>query len=386
MDFKKLKYLLRFAYNKIGLNTAKDGTFVFSVHKALRQTFFLIRNPHSLFFRKKQSNIAIIVRGGIGDHIIASRCIRDLFALIGPQKFDLYCGRVFCGKWIFGENPLVTGIFDERQIKSTALAYDITVDISQFARVYLRNPTTAPEQWKNLYRISEKHYADFKLEIDNFPFLDSHEAEKLLINGIKRYNSPHYFLGLPYGGHRHEIPSTPSNYFTESNFPYITIHNGFDKTLATPTASSTKTYPYYEQVVHLLKVNYPDIKIVQLGVSESSTPIAGVDYSLLDKTTLNESAHIISKALLHIDNEGGLVHIASCFEKTSCVVFGPTSYGFFSYPENINIRPEFCGNCWWFTTDWVTKCPRGFSSPKCLESIPPQIIFEGISKYLKSIQ
>lgn len=383
MILKTLKYLLRSAYNKIGLNTANDGTIIFWLHKTLRLFYFFIRTPLALFSKKEISNIAIIMRGGIGDHLIASRFLRDLFAYIGPQQFDLYCGRGFCGKWIFGNNPQVTGIYDERLINENNAPYDVIIDISQFARVYLHNAANSSKKWGHLHKLSEKHYHEFKLEIDNFPFLDSHQAAKLALLDVKRYRSAHYFLELPYGGHRLDIPVAAPGCFDASQFPYITVHNGFDKTLATPTASSTKTYPHYDKVVKLIKVAFPNLKIVQIGVAETSTPIRGVDISLLDKTTLSESAYIIKSALLHIDNESGLVHLASCLETKACVLFGPTAIKFFGYESNINLKSGICGNCWWLTSTWIEKCPRNEKIPSCLDQLKPETVFEAVAPYIR---
>jgi ADP-heptose:LPS heptosyltransferase len=120
---------------------------------------------------------------------------------------------------------------------------------------------------------------------------------------------------------------------------------------------------------------------VQLG-SSSSIPISGVDINLIDKTTIEEAAGLIKHALLHIDNEGGLVHVARCLGVRSCVVFGPTPAEYFGYPENINFRPLECGGCWWINETWMDQCPRGFDIPKCMESHLPATIASAISSAL----
>ncbi len=117
----------------------------------------------------------------------------------------------------------------------------------------------------------------------------------------------------------------------------------------------------------------PDLVFVQIGAA-TSTPIPAVDYDLISQTSLAQAAGLIRDAAFHLDNESGLVHIASCYGTQSCVVFGPTPLAYFGYLENINIPPATCGNCWWITETWMDRCPKGLPSPICMETAPSKIV------------
>jgi ADP-heptose:LPS heptosyltransferase len=155
---------------------------------------------------------------------------------------------------------------------------------------------------------------------------------------------------------------------------YITIHNGFDTTEVIHRGSSTKTYPHFGEVIKILRRSIPEFKFVQLGAA-TSVPIEGVDLNLISKTNLAEAAGLIRGAAIHIDNESGLVHIASCFGTLACVVYGPTNPDFFHYPGNGQVRPMICGGCWWITKDWLSRCPRG-EEPICMHGQPPKNVAE----------
>jgi hypothetical protein len=229
-------------------------------------------------------------------------------------------------------------------------------------------------------------YTKYWLLIDKHPRLDGYLAEVAVRYDFKRINFLQGMSEIPYGGHdlllRTDIQAMSR--FGLQGKKIVTIHNGFDQQEGNRIGIATlptKSYPHFGRVVAMVHAQYPDITIVQLG-SATSVSIEGVDYNLLGKTTMEESAEIIRNAVLHIDGESGLVHMAACFGTLSCVVFGPTSYDYFSYPDNINIKPSFCGNCWWMTEDWLKECPRGFAEARCLSEQPPEIVAGTIADYL----
>lgn len=101
------------------------------------------------------------------------------------------------------------------------------------------------------------------------------------------------------------------------------------------------------------------------------------------KTSIFETAYIISKSKFLISDEGGLVHVAKAVKKKSIVLFGPTQKWFFSYSENINLRGNyndclFCNNQ---SSYWGIKCVKNTSnSPYCvaLEMLKPETIAKEI--------
>lgn len=161
---------------------------------------------------------------------------------------------------------------------------------------------------------------------------------------------------------------------------YITVQRG-----ATPGIKGDKSpkiwpYEYYTTLIDLLHAVYPQKKIVQLGKSDNSRRIYGVDVDLLDKTGWPELAVILENAWLHIDGECGMVHLrASLTEKPSVVIFGSTSRSFYGYDFNINLRSSCCKDgCARQKSNWQSKCAKDYDEPKCLTDIKPSTVLNAI--------
>jgi hypothetical protein len=121
----------------------------------------------------------------------------------------------------------------------------------------------------------------------------------------------------------------------------------------------------------------PHLIFVQVGAG-TSEKITECDIDLIGETTLSEVAGLLSKAAFHIDNEGGLVHLARCYGVRCGVVFGPTPADYFAYPGNVNISPPICGNCWWMTRTWMDACAKGYSAPRCMVEQDPALVADRI--------
>ncbi|WAW00359.1 hypothetical protein NB636_02695 [Oxalobacter aliiformigenes] len=137
-----------------------------------------------------------------------------------------------------------------------------------------------------------------------------------------------------------------------------------------------------------LKLSFPDIKIVQLGVShERCESMQNIDINLIEKTTLPDIAALLKNAWLHIDCEGGLVHLRHALKGgKSVVIFGPTSPSFFGYSENINIRSDLCKYpCEWLTENWQKKCIRKSNKHICMKSINADIVMNKILEIFQPI-
>ena len=162
---------------------------------------------------------------------------------------------------------------------------------------------------------------------------------------------------------------------------YLTIHDGYDVQYhARVSGSSTKQWPisYWNELVRLIKEQYPQIKLTQVG-SKTGREITGVDECKLNQTTITECFNILRGSSLHIDGDSGLVHAATRMNTPCVVIFGPTPDYFYSYPQNINLRSSRCKEaCYWTKPEWMNKCPIGFSYPKCMSDITPDQVMEKI--------
>jgi SAM-dependent methyltransferase len=105
---------------------------------------------------------------------------------------------------------------------------------------------------------------------------------------------------------------------------------------------------------------------------------------LLRQTTLHQAAWALKFSMLHIDTDSGLVHMAQAVHTKALVMFGPTDAALYSHDGNIVLRAGTCGECWWSTPDWLSRCPRGLPSPACMEAIAPALVVAEAVRFLQS--
>ena len=185
------------------------------------------------------------------------------------------------------------------------------------------------------------------------------------------------------------IPNNGNNILKKYNLSkkkYITINRSCD--INNKDSESLKLWPVknFNELTLLLKSKYPEIPIIQLGYSsERCKTISNTDINLIGKTNFAEVMALLNNSFLHIDGEGGLVHLRHFLcEKPSVVLFGPTSPQNRGYSENINIRNtncqcEFCE--WIIGENWQSYCIKsGTSNPLCMHSISPSMVMEKIEK------
>lgn len=161
---------------------------------------------------------------------------------------------------------------------------------------------------------------------------------------------------------------------------YITVQRG-----ATPGSflkGSPKLWPvrHYEKLIQLLKIIYPEKKIVQVGEEKNSERLSSVDIGLLGKTSWEQVGYLLDNAWLHIDGECGMVHFREALMAgPSVVLFGPTPIEFYGYEDNINIRSDGCPHwCARLTDSWLERCARGFETPPCMDKIMPETVMKQI--------
>jgi hypothetical protein len=333
--------------------------------------------------------IAIMSTGGIGDHIIAARFLRDLIAAAGPFRFDVYCNGKAVGDWVFGS---LDGLVAVHGLDTAPPGWKHRYPLCLHVSNALRLISVRPEGLRGLGRpglervveaITEKTGPFLDLVNAHYPHLDSHLARFAGFVDRDRYGVCHWMADVPSGGLRLDLPvdALPAAVAALGARPWITVHNGYDTDGHIEGELCTKVYPHFERLVDALHRRFPGFTVVQVG-TVTSTPIAGVDIDLLDATTLPELAAVIRGSALHIDGESGVVHIAACLGVRSCVVFGPTSWSYFGYRDNINLAPLACGDCWWTEWDWRQRCIRGDAVPRCVASTSPERIVEAIAAHL----
>ncbi len=333
--------------------------------------------------------VAVKITGGLGDRLVVARFLRDLASACGPVHFDVFARHVDQTRWLFSGLEQLRACYEETAFDHVRSAYDAALLINQFV---ILEPGTAT--FKHLARYPALLQAltaiqQFRPSIDvfvkNYPFMDNFLAQKAIFANRTRADFLHQMAGLPYGGDEQppRIDVEAPLRFGLAPGSIITINNGFDQDFVVTGKRATKCYPHFDAVVQLLRATWPDLRFVQIG-SRTSEPLASVDVDLVGRTSLPEVAAIIASAVLHIDNEGGLVHLARSLGVVSAVVFGPTPAAYFGYAANINIEPPFCGGCWWIDRRWMDQCPRGFAEARCMSEQPPDSVAARVTAYLQA--
>ncbi|VVM06579.1 FkbM family methyltransferase [Methylacidimicrobium tartarophylax] len=332
--------------------------------------------------------LGIRITGGVGDSVVVARFLRDMAHwLDGKVCFRIRPSGPRNIGFLFSALP--EALLDSEPEEAREAA-DAELTINQFiflnpeqvsweavgrkSSAFLRWVAEAEERAKEIAKYRERH-----------PFLDGAHANLAALRGIRRENSLHAQCGIPYGGPLFPL-ALPAEVPAASGLEpgtYLTLHDGWDPHFPIDGPRPTKAYPpeRWGELAKKLRERIPGICLVQIG-GEASPPIVGVDWDLRGKTTLAESVAILAGARLHVDSESGLVHLASCVGTRCAVLFGPTNIDFFGYPGNINIPPQVCGNCWWSTDSWMSRCPRGLPGSPCMESIDPTRVAEAIATAL----
>lgn len=146
---------------------------------------------------------------------------------------------------------------------------------------------------------------------------------------------------------------------------------------------------YYKTLIDQLKASYPNITIVQIGEGEDM--LENADINLLNKTSLSEVCALLKNALIHIGTEGGLIHLIYFLNNTGVLLAGTTSSDYYYYESNINLHSDFfvkeCKkDCVWMGKNWPFICIKNMNStPKCMEMLYPEQVFEKIFEHIENL-
>lgn len=349
-------------------------------------------------------HIGFKCRGGLGDILIALNYIHAIReSITSPNiSIDIYAhtNLDMVKSLLPCESNFVDHVFLDKDIADNGNdKYDLFVYLNRFPDVRRRSMDKIYKFAPNLIEFVQ---ACERYRIFNRRFYDSHICDGLAndvseILGKKRIQQPDiyelfgitekfgYELSLRIGKER-------TDYFEGLGLEskkYITIHRGTD---TRQVKNSVKLWPFefYQTLINYIKSNFPQVLIVQLGVSQDRCPSFDcVDVNLVGKTTNEDMKFLLKNSYLHIDNEGGNVHLRHALNGGSSVVlFGPTSPAFYGYDENLNLRGKGCPiPCEWILNEWQGKCPKGkhYTKLPCMLSMTPEMVFREIEPILKQI-
>lgn len=342
---------------------------------------------------KKEGVISVAMRygSGLGDAIIQKGFFTELSRLSSRVLVDIYCPKAkeYLNSFYSDCSSYNVGVNDGGGLYvGNSRNYDLALSVVSIVRVDHVNESILreyPDFYEVIMRLCKK-MEEYKLEVLPFRNFGTHirRMQFLKKNCYTSFNYTDDFhvkresIFIP-------IDMDKQNAFNELSFgDYITINYGTGMSTSGNRDTISKQWPfsYYEKFVELFKKAHPKVEIVQLGDS-SADRVSGADRYIFG-ADMELVKYILLNTLLHIDCEGGLVHLASQLGTKCIVLFGPTQVDYFGYPNNINIISDKCHGCYGLY-DTAYKCARSLNEPECMYSITPETVMKHTDAYLHSL-
>ncbi len=343
-----------------------------------------------------QMNVGFLLKGGLGDIVVIANYIYKFRQKYGYEnlRIDVFIHNSYnSAKVVLYDGHIIDHLYPEQGYENSFREYDVFMEISRYPDVKKRDlkkmELMMPELLEYVY-LCERFRSENSRFFTHAGITDGQSAMVSIINNKKRIHQPdvYGFLGVQ-EEYEYDIPAMEDEYEFLADLDlksrrFITINRGVDTNY---TKSSIKLWPqfYYNTLVRLLKKKYPDIVLVQLGSSyERCQTLEGIDLDLIGKTNLEQVKVLLKHSLVHIDGEGGMVHLRHALKGgRSVVMFGPTSSEFFGYSENENIVGNGCDTwCEWAVNNWQEGCLRGYSNAPCMLSIIPEKVMLSVDKII----
>lgn len=334
--------------------------------------------------------ISFYPTGGFGDYIISSKLLDEIFKIV-PCKIDVYCENVTFGKAVYEGREKVE-IFPINTFYSQMWKYDLALKVEHFIHIEKQNANKIakinPIFMDKLNKLGHG-YRTYYPDVEQQWFRENIHFRRCEIKGINRWTELSHEGIFKIEDQKTWIPMREEykkrlQELGLNEKKYITLNRGADS--MGRSKMQTKVWPleHYNDFVMLFKNQYPDIEIVQVGAS-GNAKIRGVDKYILGES-LEVTKWILKGSILHLDCEGGLVHLATQLDTKCAVVFGPTPKHFYEYPQNINMVYEGCNNCMGTHPEWAFECYKGLSEPECMYKVTPEIVMKNIKSYMDSIR
>ncbi len=395
-----LKYTVKKTFSRIKSKLSSKDSAKSEV-KSVRQSADnskTILNNDILNLSTNEVNVGFLLKGGLGDLVVAANFLFKFREKYGYEnlRLDVFIHNSYgSAKVVFYPGTVINNLYKEEEYFIKRFRdYDLFIELSRYPDVKRRNDRKMAEMMPELLEyvyLCERFRAENKRYFSNPGITDGQAAMLSIIKGKKRIHQLdiYGFFGVR-EEYEYPIPvmEDDEEYLKDLGLygrRYITLHRGVD---TNQTKNSVKLWPeaYYDLLATMIKEKYPDIVLVQIGVSyDRCKTIKGIDVDLIEKTNLEQIKALLKHSLIHIDGEGGMIHMRHALKGgRSIVLFGPTSADFFGYSENINLVGNGCKTwCEWSVQDWQNSCMRGKRLAPCMASLIPETVMDAVDKILK---
>lgn len=381
---KRLKYIGQ----KVADRT-KDSFYNFTHAQLIRNMVdgteldLIKREP----FDKDLILIAFYPTGGFGDYIISSKLLDELLLSV-PCRIDVYCENMVFGQAIYGTRPGVQ-ILPYDCLHGNRMIYDLLLRVEHFVHILSWNAHHASKvcpEFVDKIRALGRSMNRIRPEIEQQWFREGMHFRRCQFLGVNRWTELRHGSVFQIADQYTYVDLKPEYLERISELKladeqYITVNRGADS--MGRSTMQTKVWPqeYYNEFVALFKVKYPNIKVIQLGTANNAK-IKGVDKYVLGES-MEVTKWVLRGSRLHIDCEGGLVHLATQMATKCIVLFGPTPSHMYAYPTNINLVSDKCSNCMGTHPDWAFACYKGLRDPECMYSLMPAYVMQHADAYLE---
>lgn len=344
-----------------------------------------------------QINVGFLLRGGLGDMVVSANYLYKFRQKYSDEnlRIDVFSHNSFnSAKVVLYDGNVIDNLYKEEGFEKRFHDYDVFFDLSRYPNLKRRNDKKIAAMMPELFEyihLSERYRSENARFFTKAGITDGQSAMLSVIKGKKRINQPDIFefFGIT-EKYEYEIPLMEDelDYLKDIDLAdrkFITINRGVDTNY---TSNSIKMWPlsYYNILIALLKKKYPDLVLVQLGASHDRCPaFENIDIDMVGKTNLEQVKVLLKHSLVHIDNEGGMVHLRHALGGgKSVVIFGPTSADFFGYSENENLVGNGCDTwCEWAVSSWQGGCLRGFHTAPCMASVTPEMVMDAVDRIIE---
>ncbi len=350
-------------------------------------------------------HIAIIFYGGLGDYIIGKNWLYHLneYVDLSQARIDAYFseGALENAQAVFSDSDLIREIYpvDTTNPDLVSGDYQLVMSFSIFPMVRYMDPQSLfirshklYEYVCDLWKFGAEHYVrgffaspDFYKTVSSlfraFPGMKYHA----LYDVLKNLNEPEeYHCSYP-------INIDENSYLEDLGLEkgkYITVNTGANAEYLRKPSTRTWQYSNWISLISILRERIPDdYKIVRMGLATSESVETEADIDLCGRTSVEQAKVLLKNARLHIDYEGGLVHLRHVLDGgASVVLHGPTSIERYGYQENIPIRSVECPKaCEWSCRDWLVICHNNEKPNACMQTISAEDIAKCVLSELENI-
>lgn len=401
-----LKYTIKKTFRRIGERRARkkaEKLALKNFNNSTVNTTVCAPKPTSapaedkLNLSSNQINVGFLLRGGLGDMVVSANYLYKFRQKYSDEnlRLDVFSHNSFnSAKVVLYDGIVIDNLYKEEGFEKRFHDYDIFFDLSRYPNLKRRNDKKIAAMMPELFEyihLSERFRSENARFFTKAGITDGQSAMLSVIKGKKRINQPdiYEFFGVT-EKYEYEIPLMEDelDYLKDIDLAdrkFITINRGVDTNY---TSNSIKMWPlsYYNILIALLKKKYPDLVLVQLGASHDRCPaFENIDIDMVGKTNLEQVKVLLKHSLVHIDNEGGMVHLRHALGGgKSVVIFGPTSADFFGYSENENLVGNGCDTwCEWAVSGWQGGCLRGFHNAPCMASVTPEMVMDAVDRIIE---